>query len=133
MTLTREQIEQATNEQLREWVAEYVMKLPVTKKTVHKKDDFSSSRRVSYYNIVETWAGNSLIRNYPEDIAAAFSALDKLATHGWYWTLVNHAIPYRSFECSLSHPSPRRGCYLKDDTKERAICKAILLAIMELE
>lgn len=63
----------------------------------------------------------------------AFGVYYRIEKHGWYMSIHNHAIPLVSYEVSASHPSPKRGFYIKGSTIPDAICRASLMSIIVKE
>ena len=120
MKLTREQIEKASDEELREWVAEYVMGMVEQ----YVEGQFGGAYVFVVGEPDGNWISKENIPHYSTDIAAAWQVVEKFKNHDPHGFDIccgdwGYTIQIGFYDETLC----------EDESAPRAICKAALLAV----
>ena len=125
MKLTREHFEKASDEELREWVAEYVMGMVEQ----YVEGQFGGAYVFVVGEPDGNWISKENIPHYSTDIAAAWQVVDKMTGKNLGWKLYNTTD--NNIGCHFEvKPNSGEGVWATADTAPRAICKAALLAMV---
>ena len=110
-------------------VAEHVMGLDIRHNTQRHESSIRCSGRKQYYNVMEIWAGDRLLRPYSTDIAAAWMVLEEIVVP------VSETDPEKQAIKSRFTEWLDTTCIWAHNSKDAAyvICIGVLLAKMELD